>query len=254
MANYTEQVESHNPALTASGLAVWGWILRITVALSFLVLPYVITTSTMLVDNQTAATALQAIEAAQRVRPRGRYAPPAAPATVITGLRATGQAGPQTLATILEGCNTTHNLLKALGAAGGLSNPQVQGLLAFNPLATAIEQGKPVTQAQIHSVALSPQDLANLLVAEQKLVPAQKTSPNEWKRWWTVCLIGSWSSPSWCSPCGGGGARGRPADLAEHERLVAAELDKLRGQMPLQQVPCPMLAPTGTEDGPLWVR
>ncbi len=38
MANYTEQVESHNPALTASGLAVWGWILRITVALSFLVL------------------------------------------------------------------------------------------------------------------------------------------------------------------------------------------------------------------------
>ena len=52
MANYTEQVESHNPALTATGLAIWGWILRITVALSFLVLPYVITTSTVLVDNQ----------------------------------------------------------------------------------------------------------------------------------------------------------------------------------------------------------
>ena len=52
MANYTEQVESHNPALTATGLAMWGWILRITVALSFLVLPYVITTSTVLVDNQ----------------------------------------------------------------------------------------------------------------------------------------------------------------------------------------------------------
>ena len=39
MANYTEQVESHNPALTATGLAIWGWILRITVALSFLVCP-----------------------------------------------------------------------------------------------------------------------------------------------------------------------------------------------------------------------
>ena len=71
MANYTEQVESHNPALTASGLAVWGWILRITVALSFLVLPYVITTSTVLVDNQTAATALQAIQAARALRPVG---------------------------------------------------------------------------------------------------------------------------------------------------------------------------------------
>ncbi len=65
MANYTEQVESHNPALTASGLAVWGWILRITVALSFLVLPYVITTSTVLVDNQNAGATLQAVQAAE---------------------------------------------------------------------------------------------------------------------------------------------------------------------------------------------
>src|ERR1700684_257423 len=69
MANYTEQVESHNPALTASGLAVWGWILRITVALSFLVLPYVITTSTTLVDNQNAATVLKTIQSAQPYAP-----------------------------------------------------------------------------------------------------------------------------------------------------------------------------------------
>ncbi len=72
MANYTEQVESHNPALTASGLAVWGWILRITVALSFLVLPYVITTSTTLVDNQNAGSTLQAIQAAQPYAPTRR--------------------------------------------------------------------------------------------------------------------------------------------------------------------------------------
>ena len=236
MANYTEQVESHNPALTASGLAVWGWILRITVALSFLVLPYVVTTSTVLVDNQIAATALQAIEAAQPYTPStspAACAPKPAPAMVITGLRATGQAGPQTLATILEGCNTTHNLLKALGAAGGLSNPQVQGLLAYNPLATAIEQGKPVTQAQIHSVALKSQDLANLLVAEQKLVPAQKTSPNEWKRWWTVCLIGMlvfailvFTMRGRWSP------RAARRDLAEHERMVTEELAKMARENP----------------------
>ena len=236
MANYTEQVESHNPALTASGLAVWGWILRITVALSFLVLPYVVTTSTVLVDNQAAATALQAIEAAQPYAPStspAACAPKPAPVTVVTGLRATGQAGPQTLATILEGCNTTHNLLKALGAAGGLSNPQVQGLLAFNPLATVIEQGKPVTQAQIHSVALKSQDLANLLVAEQKLVPAQKTSPNEWKRWWTVCLIGMlvfailvFTMRGRWSP------QAARRDLAEHERMVTEELAKMARESP----------------------
>ena len=145
MANYTEQVESHNPALTASGLAVWGWILRITVALSFLVLPYVITTSTVLVDNQTSATALQAIQAAEPYAPSTSPPacnPAAAPASVITGLQATGQAGPETLATLLGACNTTHDLTKALTAAGGLTNPQVQGLLAYNPLALAIQNGQ----------------------------------------------------------------------------------------------------------------
>ncbi len=34
MASFTETVEKHNPALIATGLAVWGWIIRIVVALS----------------------------------------------------------------------------------------------------------------------------------------------------------------------------------------------------------------------------
>ena len=33
------------------------------------------------------------------------------------------------------------------------------------------------------------QDLANLLIAE-KLVPAQKASPNQWRTWWLICLAG----------------------------------------------------------------
>ena len=136
MANYTEQVESHNPALTASGLAVWGWILRITVALSFLVLPYVITTSTVLVDNQTAATALQAIQAAEPYAPSTTALacnPAAAPASVITGLQKTGEAGPQTLATLLSACNSTHSLTKALTAAGGLTQPPGSGSARVQP-------------------------------------------------------------------------------------------------------------------------
>jgi MFS family permease len=232
MANYTEQVESHNPALTASGLAVWGWILRITVALSFLVLPYVITTSTTLVDNQTAATALQAIQAAAPYAPA--TAPPAcnpikAPASVITGLQATHEAGPQTLATILSACNSTGNLASALTAAGGLSNPQVQGLLAYQPLALAIQKGQPVSQAQISTtVGVHSQNLASLLVAEQKLVPAQKASAGEWKRWWTVCLIGMgvfavliFTMRGRWSP------RAARRDLEEHERVVTGELAQL---------------------------
>jgi hypothetical protein len=231
MANYTEQVESHNPALTASGLAIWGWILRITVALSFLVLPYVITTSTVLVDNQGAQAPLLAIQAAQPYAPNTSAlkcnATPA-PAEVITNLQKTGEPGPTTLATLLSACNSTHNLLKAIAAAGGLSNPQVLGLNAFNPLALDIQSGKPVTQAQIAGVAKHSQNLASLLVAEQKLLPAQKTSPAEWRRWWTVCLIGMavfgvlvFTMRGRWSP------RAAKRDFDEHERLVTEALARL---------------------------
>jgi MFS family permease len=233
MANYTEQVESHNPALTASGLAIWGWILRITVALSFLVLPYVITTSTVLVDNQGAGATLQSIKAAQTYAPNTSTlkcnATPA-PADVISNLKTTSEARPElnTLATILSACNSTHSLLKALAAAGGLTNPHVLGLNAFNPLALDIQNGKRVTQAQIAGVAKYSQNLASLLVAEQKLVPAQKTSPGEWKRWWTVCLIGmgvfavlTFTMRGRWSP------RAARRDLEEHERIVTEELAKL---------------------------
>ncbi len=232
MANYTEQVESHNPALTASGLAVWGWILRITVALSFLVLPYVITTSTVLVDNQAAGATLQTIEAAQPYAPNTTAlkcnATPA-PTEVIANLQTTDEPGPQTLATLLSACNSTHNLLKAISAAGGLSNPQVLGLNAFNPLALQIEKGIPVSKAEIASkVGVHSQNLANLLVAAEKLVPAQKTAPGEWKRWWGVCLVGQFvfavlvffMRGRW-SP------RAARRDLAEHDRIVTEELANL---------------------------
>jgi MFS family permease len=239
MANYTEQVESHNPALTASGLAIWGWILRITVALSFLVLPYVITTSTTLVDNQNAGAALQTIQAAQPYAPNTaalKCSATPAPANVITNLRTAPEARPElsTLATILESCNSSHNLLTAISAAGGLTNPHVLGLNAFNPLALDIQNGRHVTLAQIAGVAKYSPSLANLLFAEAKLIPAQKSSPGEWKRWWTVCLIGMavfavlvfFMRGRW-SP------RAARRDLAERDQLVTDELAKLAAQEPV---------------------
>src|SRR6202167_3976648 len=49
MASFTETVEKHNPALIATGLAVWGWIIRVVGALSALFLPLVVTSMTLLV-------------------------------------------------------------------------------------------------------------------------------------------------------------------------------------------------------------
>jgi len=50
MASYTETVEARNPALTATGLAIWGWIIRIVVFVAYLLIPVVINTVTPLVN------------------------------------------------------------------------------------------------------------------------------------------------------------------------------------------------------------
>ena len=55
MAGYTESVEDKNPALVGTGLALWGWILRLTVGLSFIFLPLVITSVNPIVDNLPVA-------------------------------------------------------------------------------------------------------------------------------------------------------------------------------------------------------
>jgi MFS transporter, ACS family, D-galactonate transporter len=51
MASFTETVEKHNPAATATGLAVWGWILRIVVTVSLAVLTLVVPATSVLVDQ-----------------------------------------------------------------------------------------------------------------------------------------------------------------------------------------------------------
>jgi len=236
MAGYTEAVEAHNPALSASGLAVWGWVLRIVVALSFIVLPRVITTSTTLVDNQNAATNLQTFQAAQPYVPAaGNLHPSAAPATVLTALKAMQPYGPgQALAALLQTYGRTHDVMAGMAAVPPSLKLQVQGLLAFSPLATDIQAGRPVSNAQIAAVRSSSPQLATLLSVEKKVIPAQKASSNEWKRWWWVCVAGQFTflvlvffmRGRW-SP------RAAKKDFEERERFVAAELEKLRGQKPV---------------------
>ena len=42
MAAFTETVERHNPAATATGLAIWGWIVRVVVTVSYAALLFVV--------------------------------------------------------------------------------------------------------------------------------------------------------------------------------------------------------------------
>src|SRR3954452_20931361 len=60
MAAFTETVEKHNPAATATGLAVWGWILRIVVTASLAIFTLIVPATSTLVDKATPITEMQA--------------------------------------------------------------------------------------------------------------------------------------------------------------------------------------------------
>ena len=259
MAGYTEPVEAHNPALSAHGLAVWGWILRIVVALSFIVLPRVITTSTDLVDNQAAATNLQTFQLAQPYVPAaGNLHPKAAPSSVITSLSEMQPYGPgQALAALLQTYGTTHDVMAGYG--GGARLAQAPGAGPAGLLAAGHRhRGRARTSRRPRSPrcsASSPQ-LATLLRVEQKMIPAQKASAASGSGGGGCASLGQlvflvlvfFMRGRW-SP------RAAKADFDEHERLVADRAREAAGQgLPAELARYPALAPTGTEDGPLWVR
>ena len=60
MASYTETVEARNPALTATGLAIWGWIIRVTIFVAFLIVPAVINSVTPLISYGPTVSAYAA--------------------------------------------------------------------------------------------------------------------------------------------------------------------------------------------------
>ena len=59
MASFTETVEARNPALIATGLAIWGWIIRIVVFAAYLCLPLVVNTVTPLVNYGATGAGLR---------------------------------------------------------------------------------------------------------------------------------------------------------------------------------------------------
>ena len=107
MAGFTETVEKHNPAATAAGLAVWGWTVRIVVAVSAAFLPVLVTAVTPLVDHgaQVTAASRQAGPALTIVKAHpqlfaelGKYPPGKAPAALTA--QAVQQVGPADLAVV----------------------------------------------------------------------------------------------------------------------------------------------------------
>ncbi|HEX4863704.1 MAG TPA: MFS transporter [Acidimicrobiales bacterium] len=191
MASFTETIEDRNPALTATGLAIWGWIIRIVVFVSYLILPVVIHSVTPLV---TYGTSLQ-----QVVK---QY-----PAQVQT----LSVIHPDTLAILQK--NPTN------GTADVQAIQQISAALHISPT--------QATQRLIAAGAL-PASAKAVLTHATSVQNAAKEAPNQWKNWYWVCfggmifflgtvplMRGRWSPKQ---------AR---ADERAHEAMVEAELAKL---------------------------
>jgi hypothetical protein len=102
MASFTETVEKRNPAATAAGLAVWGWTVRIVVAVSAAFIPVLVTSVTPLVEHgaevaaatKQAAPALAIVDAhPQLFAELGKYTPTTTPpALAAQALKEVGAA------------------------------------------------------------------------------------------------------------------------------------------------------------------
>ena len=197
MASFTETVEKRNPALTATGLAVWGGILQAMISVSIFILPYVVTSMTPLVTDGPTAQAIQA-----------RY-----PAQVQTLTTLNSVADPQTLAALNANPN---DVAAGLKAATEYSEAQ------------HIPVGQAITQLQaVQQVPAS--DLAFLSAHGTQLQRAQTTSPGEWRTWWWVC-VGSEAAliPFVFVMAGRWNPRRARREEQEHERVVERELEALR--------------------------
>ncbi len=163
MASFTETVEARNPALTATGLAIWGWIIRIVVFISFLIIPVVINSVTPLVDYGATVSAYATqyksqlafasahpgvVAAAQQVPPQVVTTARSIPAAVL----ATAQKiPPQVLATAQQDATQLANAQKfAPELAVIQAHPALFARLAAYPNPAAIP---PALLAQAISAA-----------------------------------------------------------------------------------------------------
>jgi MFS family permease len=193
MASFTETVEKRNPALTATGLAVWGLIIRVVIAVSVLILPSVVSSMTPLVTYGTQAATISATYPQQL----------ATLAVIDPGTQAAMSANPA----------DTAAQAKAVGE-----------------IATAFKVTPAVATSRLVALAAIPKaDQAFLAAHGTQVTNAAAAAPGQWKHWWWVCVVGQIVFlPFILFMAGRWRPRKAREDAEEHDRLIQEELAALR--------------------------
>jgi hypothetical protein len=250
MASFTETVEARNPALTATGLAIWGWILRVVVFASFLLIPVVINSVTPLVNYggtvATYAAQYKSQLAFAQTHPTivanaQKYKVQLADAAKFQPELAVIQAHPA-LFTKLAAYPNPAQIPPALqaqavaAAGGGAKGVGILTTIATNKAAinSVIAVGSQLQQIapfapQLTALSKVPPSVFAYLNAHGAAVTkAAAQTAGQWKEWYWICF-GGIIFFLLSVPLLRGRWRPRDArrDEAEHEAAVQAELAKL---------------------------
>jgi MFS family permease len=252
MASFTETVEARNPALTATGLAIWGWVLRVVVFVAFLIIPHVITSVTPVANYGTTAQAYEAQYAKPLAFAQSHPAIVAEAQTYKTQLATAQRLAPelavlQAHITLFAQLDTYKNpndipaalVNQAIAAAGGgtkgiamLASIQsnqagIESVISVEP---QLLQLKPYS-AQLTALSKVPPSVTSFLQAHgAALEKAQAEAPGQWKDWYWVCF-GGIVFFLLCIPLlrGRWSPRAARRDEEEHEAATQAELADLAG-------------------------
>jgi ACS family D-galactonate transporter-like MFS transporter len=250
MASFTETVERRNPALIATGLAVWGLVIRLVIAVSVFFVPKVVKTVTPLVEQGPVVQSVLADPTPVGQTTVGSVASAASrnPAVVARLQVIKGRDG-----ALLAALQANPKVAQALAAAQAASATPTPAQLAairraIGPQAFA-ELIKPTTAADLAYVsttapralgaanfaALSAptpalsRALATLSADGPAVASAAARSPKQWRSYFFVGVAGEvvfipliFLMAGFWNP-----RKARRAEQ-EHEAMVAAEMEKLR--------------------------
>jgi MFS family permease len=250
MASFTETVEAHNPALTATGLAIWGWIIRVVVFVAFLIIPHVITSVTPLVNYGATVQSYVTTYSSQVAFAQSHPAVIATAQKYKAQLLIEQQFAPEfgvlqahpalftKLASYPDPTKAPPKLInEAIAAAGGgakglgilatigANQKAIQSVVAVAP---QLQTLAPYA-AQLTALSKVPPQVFPYLLAHGKDVQnAAAQAPGQWKHWYWACF-GGMIFFLLCIPLLHG--RWRPSDARrdeeEHEALTQAELAQL---------------------------
>ena len=150
MASFTETVEKRNPALTATGLAIWGLVIRIVIAIVVFIAPHIVNTVSTLVEHGPQAQALAA-----------KYAGP---------IGATSKVDAATLAALQKNPDDQAAGVKAISEITGYPAADVATVATVNAThGAALKAAQKVDAATLAKLAADPTDQASGIKAVSEI-------------------------------------------------------------------------------------